>query len=141
MPGRDGLELCRCLKTSQPSVVVALITASPSTATTGAAAEAGVRLSEGWVVNGIEGKTWGLHMISFQITCGFLEHKQILHLRFLGKSEYEELQQQLKARFARIDPDPQLSECNRYDLHNANLVCRNENLSPGDLLAVCLRAL
>jgi CheY-like chemotaxis protein len=45
MPGMDGLELCRRLKTSQPSVVVALITAFSSIATTGAAAEAGVRCS------------------------------------------------------------------------------------------------
>jgi len=80
-------------------------------------------------------------MTRFQITCAFLEHKQIPHLRFLDKSEYEELQQQLKSRFARIDPDPQFSEGKRYDLHNANLVCRNENLSPGDLLAVCLRTI
>jgi CheY-like chemotaxis protein len=43
MPGMDGLELCRRLKTSQPSVVVALITAFSSIAATGAAAEAGVR--------------------------------------------------------------------------------------------------
>ena len=45
MPGMDGLELCRRLKTSQPSVVVLLITAFSSIATTGAAAEAGVRRS------------------------------------------------------------------------------------------------
>ena len=45
MPGMDGLELCRRLKHSQPSVVVALITAFSSIATTGAAAEAGVRWS------------------------------------------------------------------------------------------------
>jgi DNA-binding response OmpR family regulator len=45
MPGMDGLELCRCLKNSQPSVVVALLTAFSSLATTGAAAEAGVRCS------------------------------------------------------------------------------------------------
>jgi len=45
MPGMHGLELCRRLKTSQPSVVVALITAFSSIATTGAAAEAGVRRS------------------------------------------------------------------------------------------------
>jgi CheY-like chemotaxis protein len=43
MPGTDGLELCRRLKKSQPSVVVALITAFSSIATTGAAAGAGVR--------------------------------------------------------------------------------------------------
>ena len=43
MPGMDGLELCRRLKHSQPSVVIALITAFSSIATTGAAAEAGVR--------------------------------------------------------------------------------------------------
>jgi two-component system OmpR family response regulator len=45
MPGMDGLELCRRLKNSQPSIVVALITAFSSIATTGAAAEAGVRWS------------------------------------------------------------------------------------------------
>ena len=45
MPGMDGLELCRRLKNSQPGVVVALITAFSSIATTGAAAEAGVRYS------------------------------------------------------------------------------------------------
>jgi CheY-like chemotaxis protein len=45
MPGMDGLELCRRLKNSQPSVVVALLTAFSSMATTGAAAEAGVRCS------------------------------------------------------------------------------------------------
>jgi CheY-like chemotaxis protein len=45
MPGMDGLELCRRLKKSQPSVVVALITAYSSIATAGAAAEAGVRCS------------------------------------------------------------------------------------------------
>jgi len=43
MPGMDGLELCRRLKKSQPSIVVALITAFSSIATTGATAEAGVR--------------------------------------------------------------------------------------------------
>lgn len=45
MPGMDGLELCRRLKKSQPSVVVLLITAFSSIATTGAAADAGVRCS------------------------------------------------------------------------------------------------
>ena len=45
LPGMDGLELCRRLKKSQPAVVVALITAFSSIATTGAAAEAGVRCS------------------------------------------------------------------------------------------------
>ncbi len=43
MPGMDGLELCRRLKNCQPGVVVALLTAFSSIATTGAAAEAGVR--------------------------------------------------------------------------------------------------
>jgi len=42
MPGMDGLELCRRLKNTQPSVVVALITAFSSI---GAATEAGVRCS------------------------------------------------------------------------------------------------
>jgi CheY-like chemotaxis protein len=45
MPGMDGLELCRRLKKSQPAVVVLLITAFSSIATTGAAAGAGVRRS------------------------------------------------------------------------------------------------
>ena len=45
MPGMDGLELCRCLKTSQPSIVVVLITGFFSVATTEAAAEAGIRCS------------------------------------------------------------------------------------------------
>lgn len=45
MPGMDGLELCRGLKTSQPSIVVVLITAFSSFATTTAAAVAGVRCS------------------------------------------------------------------------------------------------
>jgi CheY-like chemotaxis protein len=45
MPGMDGLELCRRLKNSQPSIVVALLTAFASVATTGAVAEAGVRCS------------------------------------------------------------------------------------------------
>jgi CheY-like chemotaxis protein len=43
MPGMDGLELCRRLRDSQPSVVVALVTAFASTATTAAAVDAGVR--------------------------------------------------------------------------------------------------
>ncbi len=42
MPGMDGVELCRRLKHSQPSLVVVLITAFSSIATVGAAAEAGV---------------------------------------------------------------------------------------------------
>jgi len=45
MPGMDGLELCRRLKSSQPGVVVLLITAFSSVATAGAAAGAGVRRS------------------------------------------------------------------------------------------------
>jgi len=45
MPGMDGLELCRRLKNSQPSVEVALITAFTSIAATGAAAEAGIQFS------------------------------------------------------------------------------------------------
>src|ERR1700690_660992 len=45
MPDMDGRELARRLKTAHPSIVVALITASPSIATAGAAAEAGVRCS------------------------------------------------------------------------------------------------
>lgn len=43
MPGMDGLELCRRLKTFQPSIVVALITAYTSIAASGAATAAGVR--------------------------------------------------------------------------------------------------
>jgi CheY-like chemotaxis protein len=43
MPGMDGLELCRRLKNSQPSVVVAVITAFSSITKTSEAAEAGVR--------------------------------------------------------------------------------------------------
>jgi CheY-like chemotaxis protein len=43
MPGIDGLELCRRLKKSQPSIVVALITAFSSIATAEAATESGVR--------------------------------------------------------------------------------------------------
>src|ERR1700745_3616449 len=45
MPGMNGLELCRRLKNSQPSIVVALITAFSCIATTEAVAEAGVRCS------------------------------------------------------------------------------------------------
>jgi CheY-like chemotaxis protein len=45
MPGMDGLELCRHLKNSQPSIEVAIITAFSSVATTAAAGEAGVRCS------------------------------------------------------------------------------------------------
>ena len=45
MPGMDGLELCRRLKTSQPNVVVALVTAFSSLDTPGEAREAGVRCS------------------------------------------------------------------------------------------------
>jgi DNA-binding response OmpR family regulator len=45
MPGMNGLDLCRRLKDSQPSLVVALVTASSSITKTGAAAEAGVRCS------------------------------------------------------------------------------------------------
>ncbi len=45
MPGMDGLELCRRLKNSQPSIVVALLTAFSSIAATGAATQAGVRCS------------------------------------------------------------------------------------------------
>jgi DNA-binding response OmpR family regulator len=45
MPGMDGLELCQRLKDSQPSVIVFLITAFSSIATTSAAAKAGVRSS------------------------------------------------------------------------------------------------
>jgi len=45
MPGMDGLELCRRLRGAQPGIVVALVTAFNSIATTGAAAEAGVRCS------------------------------------------------------------------------------------------------
>lgn len=42
MPGMDGVELCRRLKNSQPSIVVVLITAFSSIATAGAAAAAGL---------------------------------------------------------------------------------------------------
>jgi CheY-like chemotaxis protein len=45
MPGMNGLELCRRLESCQPSVVVALITAYCSIATTDAVAAAGVRCS------------------------------------------------------------------------------------------------
>lgn len=45
MPGMDGLELCRRLKHTQPSIEVALVTAFSSITATGAAAEAGVRCS------------------------------------------------------------------------------------------------
>jgi DNA-binding response OmpR family regulator len=45
MPGMDGLELCRRLKNSQPSVVVVLITAVSSLCTARATAEAGVLCS------------------------------------------------------------------------------------------------
>jgi two-component system, response regulator, stage 0 sporulation protein F len=45
MPGMDGLELCRRLKKSQPSVMVLLLTAFSSIATTRAATDAGVRCS------------------------------------------------------------------------------------------------
>jgi len=45
MPGMDGLELCRRLKISQPNVVVLLITAFSSIATTAEATEAGVSCS------------------------------------------------------------------------------------------------
>ena len=45
MPGMDGLELCRRLKNSQPSVVVALVTAFSSLDKPGEAREAGVRCS------------------------------------------------------------------------------------------------
>lgn len=43
MPGIDGLEVCLRLRDSQPAVVVALVTAFASAATTAAASEAGVR--------------------------------------------------------------------------------------------------
>jgi two-component system response regulator PilR (NtrC family) len=43
MPGMDGLELCRRLRGHQPGIVVALVTAFASAATTEAAGEAGVR--------------------------------------------------------------------------------------------------
>jgi DNA-binding response OmpR family regulator len=43
MPGMDGLELCRRLRASRPTVVVALVTGWASATTTAAAAEAGVR--------------------------------------------------------------------------------------------------
>jgi DNA-binding response OmpR family regulator len=43
MPGMDGLELCRRLRVSRPTVEVALVTGWASTSTTAAAAEVGVR--------------------------------------------------------------------------------------------------
>ena len=43
MPGMNGLELCRRLKISQPSIVVALISAFSSVATMLEASESGVR--------------------------------------------------------------------------------------------------
>ena len=43
MPGMDGLELCRRLRTSRPTVEVALVTGWASATTTAAASEAGVR--------------------------------------------------------------------------------------------------
>src|SRR4051794_21628432 len=46
MPGMDGLELCRRLKNSQPSIVVALITAFSSIATIGVPIAGGS--SAGW---------------------------------------------------------------------------------------------
>lgn len=45
MPGMDGLEPCRQLKTCQPSIVAALIAAFCFIAATVAAAQAGVRCS------------------------------------------------------------------------------------------------
>jgi CheY-like chemotaxis protein len=45
MPGMDGVELCRRLKDSQPSVVVLLITAFASVVIIGEATQAGVRRS------------------------------------------------------------------------------------------------
>jgi CheY-like chemotaxis protein len=43
MPGMDGLELCRRLRASRPTVEVALVTGWASSSTTAAASEAGVR--------------------------------------------------------------------------------------------------
>ncbi len=43
MPGMSGLELCRRLKTSQPSIVVVIITALSSIATKLTAAESGLQ--------------------------------------------------------------------------------------------------
>ncbi len=79
-------------------------------------------------------------MSVFTITSGFLEHKQMLHLRFLTKKEYGQLQHELESRFARIDPDPPWVASMRYDLQDATVVCGNDNVNPGDLFAVCLRA-
>ena len=80
-------------------------------------------------------------MSTFTITCDFLERKRVQHLRFLNRKEFDDLQRDLRSRFARIDPDPPLVASERYDLSNANLICGNENVNPGDLLAVCLRTL
>jgi hypothetical protein len=80
-------------------------------------------------------------MPGFTVTCEFLEHKHVRHLRFLNRKAYDNLQRELKSRWARIDPDPPFVESAHYDLSNANLICGNENMNPGDLLAVCLRAL
>ncbi len=43
MPGMDGLELCRRLRASRPTVEVALVTGWASSSTTAAPFEAGVR--------------------------------------------------------------------------------------------------
>jgi CheY-like chemotaxis protein len=43
MPGMDGLELCRRLRGSRPSVAVGLVTGWASATTSAAASEAGVR--------------------------------------------------------------------------------------------------
>lgn len=80
-------------------------------------------------------------MSIFTVNCDFLVRKQMDHLRFLDRTQYEQLQQQLETRCARIVPDPPFSWDERCDLQDVKLVCRNENINPADILAVCLRTL
>lgn len=80
-------------------------------------------------------------MSIFTVNGDFLIDKKVNHLRFLDRTQYEQLQQQLGTRCARIVPDPPFSCDERCDLYDVKLVCRNENINPADVLAVCLRAL